>query len=363
MSVVTKKIIYLDQMVISNIVKAKEDRWGLLHARLVELDAMQLIVCPFSEVHREESMLAAEWRDRLKLLYRTIGGVAFRPPREIETAQLLTAIRSWLGSPGPTVREAAWEESFESDPHRWTADMSVSASFPTDEGVVRRLRESKSIANANMYNICDDWRRNPRTFDEDCAAEIEGYARSVMEPYRHLAGERRFDPKTPPGWHHGALLVHRLAGEVAVARPGVADPAEIVREFFTSDACKAVPFLDISGRLWASVARQARNPKGPRVPKLGDHYDVQVLSRHAPYCDAMIVDKEFRAIASAKNVDLPGRYDVRLFSPSVLDEFLDFLREIEAQMTPEHRRALIAVHSATRPMIGLDHPDPQAPAE
>jgi hypothetical protein len=33
-----------------------------------------------------------------------------------------------------------------------------------------------------MHTLCDDWRQNPRTFDEDCASEIEGYARSVMEP-------------------------------------------------------------------------------------------------------------------------------------------------------------------------------------
>ena len=82
--VVRKQIIYLDQFVFSNIVKAKEARWEHLHARLVELDAKQLIACPFSTIHQEESLLTAEWRDRLKHLYRTIGGVGFRPPQEIE---------------------------------------------------------------------------------------------------------------------------------------------------------------------------------------------------------------------------------------------------------------------------------------
>jgi hypothetical protein len=53
--------------------------------------------------------------------------------------------------------------------------------------------------------------------------------------------------------------VHRLACEVIGSRPDVDDPAEIVREFFSSDACKAVPFFDISGRLWASIAQQAPN--------------------------------------------------------------------------------------------------------
>jgi hypothetical protein len=131
--VVAKKVVYLDQFVLSNIVKAKEARWEPLHARLVELAAMQLIVCPFSEVHREESLLDSRWRDRFKMLYRSIGGVGFRLPEEIEAAQLLSAMCSWLGSPGPTVGEAAWEESFETDPHRWTC---TPAFF---EGVVVKL--------------------------------------------------------------------------------------------------------------------------------------------------------------------------------------------------------------------------------
>ena len=366
--VVTKKVIYLDQFVFSNIVKAKEPNakephWGHLHARLVELAAKQLIVCPFSTIHRAESLLTAEWRDRLKLLYRTIGDVSFRSPEEIETAQLLTAIRSWLGLPRRSDWEESWQEPFESDPHRWTADMTVLASFQTDEQAVSRLRESKSVMQRNMLSFCDYWRQNPRTFDEDCAAEIEGYARSVMDAYRSLAGRRRFDPRMPPGWHHGALLVHRLACEVAGARPGVDDLAEVVQEFFDSDAFKAVPRIDIAARLWATIAQQARSPRVPRRPKAGDHYDVRVLSLHAPYCDAMIVDKEFRAIASAGNVDVPTRYGVRLFSGSTLDDFLDYLRDIEAQMTPEHREALVTVHSAFRPAPDSDRPGSHTPAE
>ncbi len=344
--VVKKQIIYLDQFVFSNIVKAKEARWEQLHVRLLELDAKQLIVCPFSTVHREESLLTAEWGDRLKQLYRTIGGVGFRPSQEIETAQLLTAIRDWLGIPLRPDREESWREAFESDPHRWTADLTILASFKTSEQVVSGLRAAKSAMQRDMRSLYESWRTNPRPFEEDCAAEFEGYARGMMEAYRSLAGRCRFDPRTPPGWHHGALLVHRLACEVASARPGVDDPAEAVQEFFKSKAIKAVPFLDIAARLWATIAQQARNPKGPRTPKSGDHYDVRVLSLHAPYCDAMVVDNEFRAISSSGRVDLPARYCVRLFSPSILDDFLDYLREIEARMTAEHGEALISIHSA-----------------
>lgn len=160
---VTKKIIYLDQFVLSNIVKAKDSRREQLHARLAELDAKQLIVCPYSQVHREESLLDARWRDSLKALYRTIGGVSFRSPEEIEMAQLLKAIRSWLGLSGPFVREIDWQDAFESNPHQWTPDMNVYATFPTNEEAVSRLRESKSATHRKMHSLCDYWRQTPRT--------------------------------------------------------------------------------------------------------------------------------------------------------------------------------------------------------
>ena len=66
--------------------------------------------------------------------------------------------------------------------------MTFLASFPTDEQAVSRLRASKSDMQDDMRSLCDYWRRNPRTFEEDCASEIGGYARSVMEVYRSLAG-------------------------------------------------------------------------------------------------------------------------------------------------------------------------------
>ena len=367
--VVTKKVIYLDQFVFSNIVKAKEPNakephWGHLHARLVELAAKQLIVCPFSTIHRAESLLTAEWRDRLKLLYRTIGDVSFRSPEEIETAQLLTAIRSWLGLPRRSDWEESWQEPFESDPHRWTADMTVLASFQTDEQAVSRLRESKSVMQRNMLSFCDYWRQNPRTFDEDCAAEIEGYARSVMDAYRSLAGSAPVRPEDAAGLapRRPSRPSARLRGcrsKARSGRPGRSRPG-VLRFGRLQGLCRGI---DVAARLWATIAQQARSPRVPRRPKAGDHYDVRVLSLHAPYCDAMIVDKEFRAIASAGNVDVPTRYGVRLFSGSTLDDFLDYLRDIEAQMTPEHREALVTVHSAFRPAPDSDRPGSHTPAE
>jgi hypothetical protein len=45
--IVTKKVIYLDQFALSNMVKQKSDPfWRDLHARLLDLAAKNLITCP-----------------------------------------------------------------------------------------------------------------------------------------------------------------------------------------------------------------------------------------------------------------------------------------------------------------------------
>ena len=55
---ITKKIVYLDQLVFSHMLTAKDVRWEELLKRLQLLTYLQIITCPYSEVHEDESLLA-----------------------------------------------------------------------------------------------------------------------------------------------------------------------------------------------------------------------------------------------------------------------------------------------------------------
>src|SRR5437870_4413039 len=48
---ITKKIIYLDQLVLSHMLSAKDTRWRELLNRLRQLSCLQVITCPYSKVH------------------------------------------------------------------------------------------------------------------------------------------------------------------------------------------------------------------------------------------------------------------------------------------------------------------------
>jgi hypothetical protein len=367
---ITKTIIYLDQFVLSNMLSGTESRWEAVFQRMRLLNWLQAICCPFSKIHREESLLADQSRDAHKELYRELsGGVEFLAPIEIEQSQLLDAVRRYLqGSPQPLQwqKPKPWQEFCKDDPHRWTLDMAVYADFPHDPSRVQRLQADKDDLHADLSSVADLWRTEKNSFKDDVERESLAYGRSLLEAYRHLAGGRKrieaavppemleafqvafgletFDPNTPPGVQPGVMLVHWLAVEVHRLRPNEPDPVAVVEQFFQSKHAMEVPFQYIASRLWAAIAQMVRNPKGPRASKPSDGYDVTAISHYAPYCDAMIVDNEFYAMASQKNIDVPGKFGVRLFCSKTLDAFLRYLDDLATNLQNDHREALRQVY-------------------
>ena len=363
---ITKKIVYLDQLVFSHMLTAKDVRWEELLKRLQLLTYLQIITCPYSEVHEDESLLAETSRAALKGLYRALSdGNKFLSPNEIEQNQLLDAIgRHLRGDDGGIQwqKPKPWREFSEDDPHRWTSDLAVYADFPLDLAQVQRLKTDKEHLYAGLGAVADNWKRETNSFNDDVKREALSYGKALLEMYRELAGLRkrieailplemldafkaaygpdRFDPNTPPGVQPGVMLVHWLAAEVHNTRPDEPDPVAVVEQFFQTIQAMEVPFQYIASRLWASIAPNVRSLKGARRPKASDHYDVTAISHYAPYCDAMIVDNEFYAMATQKNIDVPRKFGVKLFCSKKLHDFIDYLDDLVATIPHDHRIAL-----------------------
>jgi hypothetical protein len=96
---IKKQILYIDQFALSKMVKNRDDQfWGGLYDRLVRLTANDIITCPSSPIHIEESQFAHGLRDALKAMYRQIAGDdEFRQPEDIEKRQLARSLRAYIG--------------------------------------------------------------------------------------------------------------------------------------------------------------------------------------------------------------------------------------------------------------------------
>lgn len=107
-------------------------------------------------------------------------------------------------------------------------------------------------------------------------------------------------------------------------------------EFFRSDILSKVPFLQISGSMFAVLAmKAAAGQKKP--PNRGTATDVNMVGSLLPYCDAMFVDSACASLIS----DIPREhrlpYPCRVFSPRSGEEFLAYLNGIRDAMPEEHR--------------------------
>lgn len=93
-----KKVIYLDQFAISEMAKAIDTRskaharvnpfWQQVFEALERVCKLQLVVCPWSPVHRDESLVSKMF-EPLKRMYEHLGnGVGFRRCTEVELRQI-----------------------------------------------------------------------------------------------------------------------------------------------------------------------------------------------------------------------------------------------------------------------------------
>ncbi len=360
---ICKAIIYLDQNILSEIAKDRQERWTDLYQRLRLASYLQLLICPFSDIHQDETLVTdGQLGSDIKSLYRDLSsGCQFHSTCDIELAQLLIAIRKYLVVESPQLPDL--NDIFKSDPHRWTLDDTVYADLPIRQDVIDQMRKRKLDLQADLDTVANYWQAEAnQKFSEDVEREALAYGNSRVGYYRHVEMELKeslnairlaatrsalpisgsFNPDAPIGRQPEVMQVHWLACEVLKAQPEVSDPVAIVEDFFRSSEAKSVPFNFITNRLWAGVAQCARMAK-PRSPSANDNNDISVIAHYAPYCDVMLVDRFFQSLVTQSNVNISNHFKTKFFSAKSLGEFMAYLDELIQNIPLAHRKALKAV--------------------
>jgi hypothetical protein len=177
--------------------------------------------------------------------------------------------------------------------------------------------------------------RREKDFDHWLEIERQGCADGLVGAYRAWAerqlevgpGKRPFtlDSLLPsPAVNHFILIRDTLK-----ARGFTGDGLwKQVYAFLNSDDFKDTPVNKIATRLFASIAHRAANGQ-KRPPNRGMANDIGILSSLMPYCDAMFIDNECRAMLEniPKKHALP--YPARVLSPQCGHAFLEYLQSSE----------------------------------
>ena len=138
-----KKVIYLDQFVISEMMKALKRReegrepdqfWLKLFEKLDRLTKLQLIICPDSNFHYEES-LHYEFEDHKQMYEHLSHGITFYDKATIERFQVEQAFRRFKGM---KVDPLTKEDVISSRINTWQDRLRISMNFKNSSSMDKR---------------------------------------------------------------------------------------------------------------------------------------------------------------------------------------------------------------------------------
>lgn len=300
----SKKILYLDQLAISHMMRSrqsgKDRRWSDLFNHLKSMVQWQRIICPTSREHRDESELSKDRYANLMDTCRTLAmGKRLRASWDIEGRQICHARQAFMAGTMPDWSFDS-KESFKEDPNTWHDYFAIDVDFGLDPKKVDGTRQSKMAIHKKMESLYSDPTFLLGTFEEHVQRETAGFARGVIGTY------------------------------------------DKEREFFTSLQFGSVPVVRINAVLRAAMALKCRD--SGRKPKPSDQCDVEVICSYMPYCDAMLIDGEMRSLAIDGKAQLDSAYDTKLFSAKTLPELHEWLDQVETSFPAQQREAVADVY-------------------
>ncbi len=351
--VLQKKIIYLDQFAISNMMKIlnpntkayskqKDKFWLNLFERIYRLFCMQIIVCPYSEFHTDES-LVTPYYESLKRMYELLSyGVRFESQLRIEVIQLLDYANKWLSGKDKENVDATLDTNLaiQGEINQWLDRFIISVP-DFKENWVDQLREDRDRGHKGFISAFIQWQTETHfTFDDWYKREYTAYGQSVIDRYfqylrtqidqQNKEVQISFETLFPPP----AVLTFRAIKHFFLDK-GLSENKAIEKtiEFLKSPSLENVPFVRIYALLAAALARKAAaGQKNP--PNQGTANDITAISFVLPYCDAIFIDNECAALLKEKPLSERINYGTKIFSLNNKNEFIDYLDSLEKNISP-----------------------------
>ena len=357
-----KKIIYLDQFVISNITKILDPSfprrehllksqpfWLELYQKLDHLLKLQLIVCPDSYYHRTESLLSSDPDfDSLQDVYSYLSNdCTFQDDTMILRWQILHHFRNYLDGHPERERVIPVSEVVFGDLDEWQDRIRVTVPYRPEAGEVASLRDRRVKQHSSLEEVFKRWQLDRTSFKLSVQEEAQALGQAIMGVFfSHLKQWMSFSlglttPQSPLEWlpPPAASLVYDMFR--VLEEHYISDPMEQLKkvsEYLQSPHFLRIPFVRISSMLYATIARKAQ--AGRRSPpNEGTITDVTAIATMLPYCQAMFLDKEMasylREVPLKEEVE---RFGTRIFSLNSKADFLAYLDELEAKAGERHVR-------------------------
>src|SRR5581483_11380709 len=357
-----------DQFAFSNIMKvltpdakghertAANPFWKELFETLGVVYHLQLVVCPDSKQHQYESLTSAFYKSLKRTYEHFSGGLSFHAPDDIKRWQIARLTECWRKKESATFDFDA-QEITHGKLHEWADRIYITVDGVLD-GFVDDERTTRNNIHQGLQEVFEIWQREKKSYKDVFEAEKQAYTRGLVDAY--LAQQKKVNDtlmrgEMPslndmlPSQQYLVLTQLQYTFDDAF---GKAEAPKVMAEFLRSGVMNDAPFNVIGASLFASLSQKAAAGQ-KRPPNQGTSNDVEMLSTLLPYCDAMFVDNECRALWQDIPRDYKLPYQCVLFSPKTGEEFLQYLKAIRDSATPEHLKTVSEIYG----------PDPLKPPQ
>ena len=370
-----KRIIYLDQFVVSNLMKLDNPGvkghervvalpfWRELRDLLLQLRQLQMICCRDSGSHEEESRIW-QYNAELKKTYEALsGGITFQAFDSIKSQQIGELARAWSERREP---EYDFDPTrvLSNDPNEWNERFYITTG-DNPFIVPAQLKLYRAQLHAHIARLFRDvWAKEKRSFRYWYDLERFSYQGHLSNAVMRSRKERV-----------EATLAYLLGAEVSMqnlekALPSFAESLlagmqDIMRfprdggkrsgeevsrletEFGKANRIAEAPFVRLQSLMFAAIAMRAtQGQKEP--PNEGTTTDIDTVAHLLPYCDAMFMDNGCRSLLLDVPKGLRPPETARVFSLNIKAQLLNYLRSIRDGITAEHVAAI-------REVYGDDH--------
>ncbi len=365
-----KTVIYLDQFVISEMMKTINKKLGKsgkvspfflkLFEKLDSLVKLQLIICPDSTFHRQESLLYQP--EALKRMYEHLSnGITFYNPATIRRFQICSSFRQQSNkNPFNNINV---DSLLHGDRNAWQDKIRISVDFGIDQKEIDEYQASRQKTYQYINPVFQRWQLEKNKKFKDWYTEESNYYGSIIVQ-RYLQSIYKFHYLTNQTEVNIDEILTATQGEENILITSLLhylpdnnqeENLKKVFGFLQSPAITELPFVKISAALWAAMAYQAAHAGRKKPLNVGMVDDISMVSSLLPYCDAIFIDKEIHNLLDFTEVKrMTGNFKVKTFSMKNKDEFLSYLNDIQSTADKKHLKIVKEVYGEDWPKPFLE---------
>lgn len=344
-----KKVIYLDQLAISEIFKIKsktrragannEDFWREVEREVDRTYLLQQAIFPASNIHRDET-LVSPFASELMLAHDMLSGdISFTSVDEIAMNQVEAFAEAFFENKEPPIICFTIDDILDGERNEWIADLHIDANL-NYSAFASHIRANRDAAASEFAPLLDRWAAEKPSFDTVLNRELKSYGSANRQALIHAVKRVEAAFESTDALDFFGKLSHPVMDQFNHLKAifeerglNAGEACKKVLHFWDWPGTEKLPIHQISAHLFAALARKISSGQ-KRRPSKGMFNDINAISAYGPYVDAMFLDNECAQFLLERPLSTALPLNAKIFSTNSGDDFLRYLRNLQHDASP-----------------------------